>query len=688
MNALDRTPWAASFPIDAATPMTSVHLGVEYRGEVVRAGRWSPELGLGPGDGYHFRIVLLQESPRNGLRRTVGQGAAVCVPASRPGREATRIIGEITAAKEAAYLTRRDVDAAAINSALRERQRDLEGRLVSEESARFSQGVICVHDGPGPDPSKIYAGGGPLQWVENLAGWLLARSYPSLPIDTHTLHDPVGEGDAETIFASIFDQPGADPELLERLAPALGLALPGSSGRYDPSGCRVFPLIRQKLADGPVPFAQVHHHLAHDVGLTGQLASLYLLLFIHHERPEHQVQLLDDAVMFMADDSRLLGSRLTPDLIPLLAWEPELTANAASIGPASAPSFSDARHHLSVLCPGLVSGGAEAGDMALTRSLESIRRDSETSRRVLDSLDSLDSITANRSTGPGAGDDTQVLKAALDRLSRIGGDGYAGIYHSLRAAYPSLSGLQDDLETLRQLTLLEDDSAEIFEAQIYIADAQVPAAGFPNLAVDRETLLTGLSPSRLVRSRGRGWSAISRDAAAFKIRYTLAYREHHRQFHDALPGFQSALQTAKKKMAALGLLNTIEELGPPTGDGLEKDLAALSPGPSPCPLPASSPGSSREKDLDLSKEPYCSECRITLEQSVPTAELARLAPQVDMALGGKTQELSRRLVEKALAGRADERWLEFLQIVQASELSSLANTLDLELVSFIRQVLD
>ena len=47
------------------------------------------------------------------------------------------------------------------------------------------------------------------------------------------------------------------------------------------------------------------------------------------------------------------------------------------------------------------------------------------------------------------------------------------------------------------------------------------------------------------------------------------------------------------------------------------------------------------------------------------------------------------LAEQAsLVGRTDERWLEFLQIVQASELSSLANTLAKDLVSFIKQVLD
>jgi hypothetical protein len=227
---------------------------------------------------------------------------------------------------------------------------------------------------------------------------------------------------------------------------------------------------------------------------------------------------------------------------------------------------------------------------------------------------------------------------------------------------------------------LDEDSAEISQSRTYIADAEAPTGGFANLAVDRETLLTGLSASQLARSKGRGWSAIARDAAAFKVRYAKAYREHHQQFHDGLPGFQSELATAKKKSAALGLLNTIVELGPPVGAGLGDDLAALTVGPEPC--------SQQESGLDLSNEPHCPECQITLAQNVPSAELARLAPQVDMALGGKTRELSRRLVEKALVGQTDERWLEFLQIVQASELSSLANTLDRNLVAFIKQVLD
>ena len=669
-TSADLTPLAGLFPMDAATPITGVHLGIEYRGEVVRAARWSSHLGQAPGDDSHFKIVLLRGRPRPGFLEMLDRKTAVCVPASRSGRQAHRIIGEITAAKQAAYLTRHDVDAAAINSALRERQDNLESQLTDEESARFSKGAIFVADGPGPDPSDIYGSGGPEQWMENLASWLLARCYPKLPVATDRLSDPIGEDDIGGLFASIFSQPGGGPDPLNRLGPALGLSPSGSRGPYDPSDCPVFPLIREKIGGGPASFDEVHRYLAYDVGLTGQLASLFLLLFIHHQRPEYAIQLTDEAAIFMADGGPLLGTRLTSDLIPLLAWDGGLASNGASIGPASEPRFNDARHHLSVVCPEIVNNSEDTAAEVLACTLVSMSEKIATSIRILESLEA----------GHDATDETGKLKAALDRLSRICGANYTDVYHSVRAVYPSLLDLRDDLETLRQLALLDSDSAEIFEARRYIADSLVPSSAFPNLAVDRETLLTGLSPYRLTGSRGRGWSVIARDAAAFKIRYTQAYREHHRQFHDALPGFQSALFTAKKKSAALGLLNTVVELGAPVGTGLEKELAAIPVGPDPC--------SQQGSGLDLSNEPYCSECQISLAQTVPLAELARLAPQVDMALGGKTQELSRRLVEKALAGRTDERWLEFLQIVQASELSSLANTLDNDLVAFIRQVLN
>ncbi|MDA1128208.1 MAG: hypothetical protein O2913_05870 [Chloroflexi bacterium] len=677
--APDRSTIDRLFPVDAVTPMTCVHLGIEYRGEVIRASRWSSRLIESPGEGCHFKIVLVQEPPRRGLPILAHhRNTAICVPTPGSGRQVHRIIGEMTAAKQATYLTRRDVDAALINSVFREREHELDKQLVLEESARFAKGIICVQGVPGPDPEAIFTGQDPIQWMERLARWILAYLYPNLPIDTHDLTPPISEDDAARLFASVFKQAGSDSESLARLGPRLGLVSGDSGGTSERSECRVFELLRSQIDNEPVSFAEVHRFLAYDVGLTAELASLFILLFIYHSRnhsrPEYQIQLRDDAEIFLADGSALRGGSITPDLVPLLAWDSGLASKATTIVPISTPRFANARHHLSILCPELPTSDSDAADNMLARCIQGIARDINRAGNILGALE------ASQEPGYAATVTSQELKDALERLGRISGGGYADIYHSIRAAYPNLPKLKEDLETLEQLGKLEIDSEEIFRAQRYISDAQVPMAKFPNLAVDRETLLTGLSPSRLTRSKSRGWSSVARDAEGFKIRYTKAYREHHRQYHDELPVSQSGLLSAKKKQAALELLNTLDELGQPTGAGLEAELAALPAGTLPC--------SFQWTELDLSDDPCCPECRLSLTQTVPTSELARLTPQVDMALGEKTQKLSKLLVEKVLAGRTDDHWTEFLQIVQASELSSLANTLDANLISFIQQVLD
>jgi hypothetical protein len=552
------------------------------------------------------------------------------------------------------------VDAAAINSALRERQDDLENLLVEEESARFAKGSILVQDRPGAELTGVYSGDDPAGWMENLAGWLLARRYSRLPVNTCLLDQPVTEDDVAEIFEPIFDRSGGNPALLL----ALGLASPDSNGTYDPSRCPVFQLVRDKMGGGAADFGELHKYLSDEIGLTGQLASLFLVLFVRYERPErseYQIALKNHAEITMVDGGPFFGTRLTPDLIPLLAWDEHLALKATSIAPASEPSFDDVKHHLSVLCPESMSCPQDSVSRVLASHLVFIGGQIAIARQILALFDAEVSVE---------------LEQALHRLGRVSGVGYAGIYHSIRTTYSSLFDLRDDLETVRELASLQNDAEEIFRAMAYIVEPQIPAADFPNLAVDRDTLLAGLARALLVCAKSRGWSAIVRDAAAFKLRYIQAYRNHHQRFHDELPGFQSELMTAKNKSAALGLLNTLVELGAPTGTALDEGLAGLVTGPSPC--------SQQGNEQDLSGDPSCQECRISLSQQVHSAELARLAPQVDMTLGGKTQELSRRLVEKALAGHADQQWQEFLQIVQASELSSLANTLDNDLIVFIK----
>jgi hypothetical protein len=72
--------------------------------------------------------------------------------------------------------------------------------------------------------------------------------------------------------------------------------------------------------------------------------------------------------------------------------------------------------------------------------------------------------------------------------------------------------------------MVEGDTPDIVQVLQYVSTAEVPEAEYPNLAVDQETLLTVLSPSQLTQSKSRRWSAISRNATAFKISYAKAYQ--------------------------------------------------------------------------------------------------------------------------------------------------------------------
>ena len=68
-------------------------------------------------------------------------------------------------------------------------------------------------------------------------------------------------------------------------------------------------------------------------------------------------------------------------------------------------------------------------------------------------------------------------------------------------------------------------------------------------------------------------------------------------------------------------------------------------------------------------------------------DLARLASAINGVLEDKNRRLSNLLVERVLEGNNDQRLNDFIAIVQASDLSALSNTLNEDLLAFIRQLL-
>ena len=209
--------------------------------------------------------------------------------------------------------------------------------------------------GSGPDAASLFEGLEPAVWFSRLAGWLLSKAYPTLPISEGALPRPVEGVDAVGLCRAVFSQPEALPYILEQLGPGLGLSNAARPEVFDPSACQASQLIRRRLSDmpGPVHWSEIHHYLAHQTRLTATLAMLFLLVCLHWERPELAVELLATHLLALLDGRPLLASRLTPDLIPAITWNELLGDWARSIGPVADPEWNDALQHLKALSPGL-----------------------------------------------------------------------------------------------------------------------------------------------------------------------------------------------------------------------------------------------------------------------------------------------------------------------------------------------
>ena len=686
--------WLERFPLSESVPITCAHLGLLYPGEVIRCDRWAPQWGKPLEGETYFRIVLLDQR-RGGLRpKLEDPRIALCVPGTGLYPRRGQVAAELSTTREtqAMYLTQRDPEAEFFRRTLQRRTEGLEEQLFSEDSVRYSEGQVIIRGGDGPDPALLFAGLDPEAWFSRLAEWLLAESYSTIPLDQAALPRPVEGSDAAGLFRAIFSHPDAPTDILTQLGPGLGLSSASRPSVFDESSCQTMALIRSRLAGqpGPAHWKDLQQYLAHQIGLIGPLAELYLLVYVYSGSPQLAVQLNSTHQLSMVDGRPFVGTSLTPDLIPALRWNVNISRWAEAIIPIAEPRWNDAVPYLSALSPGLTL--VEEGDSfktqesTLLKDLGSLGRELDQARELLDLLGRAQELLGHTQellghTGQSAEYRSEALELveSIVCLSQISGNDFQSVYHSICAAYSDYRRLEADLATLRQMAELGRSTEQILQSQEYLEAAAVPPDRYPSLSIDRDALQAALSPVSLVKSRGRNWAALVQDVSRFKSRYASAYWTHHEHLHHELPLYERELEATQRKLAALKLLNTVPELGEPLGEGLESKLLGLDSGPEACIVAAAV--------LQLENVPWCTSCQLRIGQSLMTAQLARLVATIDVDLGAKNRQLSNQLVESIIQGQVDERLEDFLKIVQASDLSALSNTLTPDLMAFIRGML-
>lgn len=672
--------WLDQFPLNEPQPFAQEWHGILYLGEIIRADSWSSEWGEPLTGDTYFRVVLLTSPHSSATPQIEDRRIAVCLPSSSDYRQRDQIVDEIATIREtqALYLTQRDSEADLIRRTLEHRRADLEGEIMSQEVGRYTAGTVLTGPESSDVPEGLFAGTDPVSWFASIAAWLLAEAYPNVPLDSDALPRAVTPNDAGGLFTDIFYR-GRRPHdetfnCLAELGVGLGLSLADKPEVSDITKCRVLQLIRDKLAQTPqpAPWSDLHHYLAHQVGLTGPLASLYLLIYLHQSYPELEVRLSDNHQLSLTNGRSLHGNRLTADLLPHLIWDPRIAELANTIGPATEPSWNDSLNYLVIISPGLKPVSSEESPSSPEQQL---LRDVETIAQIVSR--GKDLLVSFGQVSEGGHQAAQDISESLERLSRISGDDFRSLPESVRNTYADFGLLEEDLAQARKLAQLADSVQAIQDIWKYLDGAPVPPE-LAELSIERQALAAAIAPDSLL-SFSRTWPALTQQVADFKEHYAVAYRSHHQELNLSLTAYWRDLAAARLKLRALELLNRVPDLGQPTGTGLEQTLSRLDTSLSPCHVST--------RGIDLVESPSCSNCGLTLGQSVDTSALTRLMAEIDAALGEKNRTLSNLLVDKIMQGQVDQRLEDFLKIVQASDLSALSNTISEELVSFIRRVL-
>ena len=633
--------------------------GLEYSGEAVLLDRWEPDWGQ-PLDGEpFFRVVFLLNSGRVKQSDIRDSRISVCIPGQSSSRGYGSVRRELNTLAETRtrYYSGGGDTGGVIRHTLERQQQSLEEKLNEEDAARYAAGTIVSPTAFASPYNEIFSGPDLDQWVQRLGVHLLSWAYASSPLSWELFPRPLTPVDSPRIFEGMFS--GKMVEGLKLFGPGLGFSSLESPGVFSPRH------------GGNVAADALHRGLSHGMGLTHDLASLFILAFLCDARPEVHIRMKTGHGLSLKDGRSLRGDLVTPELVPYLAWPTALHQKAFALQTPQPVSWNNSLGYTSLLCEGLtevVEGEEYSSQMPkLTSSLERL------SREVWNAEETLAELARVLK-----GADSSHFKEILERISRLcEGKGHADIYSLARRLFGGLGPLVSDLETLKNIISLGTAVKDVTRVSTYISGA-MDHGGDAELTFQRKVVVEQFTLDGLIQSRS-SMATLTSSFQEFQRMYVRRYLTHHKQYHQGSAILKGTIQGVVGKLRALETLDEMrqlgEPLGPEYGDGLDE---------------ASGQVVNCDYGLDegtMMRVPVCPSCRLEPSQILPDAEVNRLVGEVDNALSEKSLRLSQLLAHRILSGRVDARLNSFLKVVQSSDLKSLVGVLDTDMATLIRSLL-
>lgn len=271
------------------------------------------------------------------------------------------------------------------------------------------------------------------------------------------------------------------------------------------------------------------------------------------------------------------------------------------------------------------------------------------------------------------------MTETLERLSRLAQARDHAHFHSIALEEDMTpDSLAQDLSLYQRLQQLVELSAEVMAARTYI-DGAVLRESDQELAMDRMSIQGQISLQNLLPNPSL-WSRVRALFDWFKSRYRILYQAHHRHYHQEMASLRLVLEESELEVDALRRLNSIPELGESLGEESLDEYHRLLAKVKPC------SAVDVEKDA-LDTLPECPSCGLLLTSEPPTGEVDQFLNQLRQALQEQFRRLSSEAIHQILAQSGEERIDQFIKVIQTSDLSSLVNVVDDELVNFLRYLL-
>ena len=650
-------------------PWVVVHRRLEYPGEVVVAEAVNPEWGQPLEGDVCFRIIFYTVPRRIPAGQICDPRIAMAVPrrSTDPLRESlSREFQSIHEAKER-YITGRDTDSQAIRISMEEREASVLGELARRETQSYSHGRIYTQSGLSIRPSDIFVEGSAESWVERLVEAVFLQAYPSLPFEYSEFPATLNSQEVGAIYRGLFQ---GDPEAMETAAafgPALGMSARETPTLFDFSQCQVVGAIERELRThgGEMSTSDLLRLMCVNYGLNHSLATLYLFAFV--QRAQAEVELIPHHSLQFRQGGPFLSDRISWDLLQEVRFTHTIAEQISTLRSRVTVSWNSVLPYASLVVTGLGLSW-DAAEIV------------EQERRFLSGLDEIGRRVENSREGLGAietslQDGAKSVMRSLDRLRLLCSTmSYREFHNVAVVSFGSPSSLMNTLGLFSRLEQLAALAPAITRVRRYL-DEMTFGRDHQGLAMKRDHVVGRIGLDSLIGNPSL-WNSVEESFHRLRREFAAVYLSHHTRYHREAAELISLLERLRPQVEALVRFNGVPEFGGPLGADVPGRFEDLMASVRRC--------KASEDELSLEAVPFCEECLLQLSEDLPRREAALVLNDTERAMRVYNRQLSSHGTRRILAHPTKEQLEKFINLVQVSDLSALANVLDKEVLEFLR----